>query len=147
MTVTELRAVLDLATKSLAAVTTELRVEMKDVPKAVDLLIVRNLCMTAEGVNSDEAVLSAAIEETLAHKRTLLADVTAPRVLPVDSLWDPAGPEEYAAKLAEIDEKENENADAHSLRMIVMAGLKGPEQRKNVLPNSKMRCELSMQVP
>ena len=42
MTVTELRAVLDLATKSLAAVTTELRVEMKDVPKAVDLLIVRN---------------------------------------------------------------------------------------------------------
>ena len=43
MTVTELRAVLDLATKSLAAVTTELRVEMKDVPKAVDLLIIRNL--------------------------------------------------------------------------------------------------------
>ena len=70
MTVTELRAVLDLATKSLAAVTTELRVEMKDVPKAVDLMIVRNLCMTAEGVNSDDAVLNAAIEETLAQKRT-----------------------------------------------------------------------------
>ena len=125
MTVTELRAVLDLATKSLAAVTTELRVEMKDVPKAVDLLIIRNLCMTAEGVNSDDAALSAAIEETFAQKRTLLAEVTAPRVLPADSLWDPAGPDEYAAKLAEIDEKEHENADAYSLRQIVLAGLKG----------------------
>lgn len=125
MTVTELRAVLDLATKSLAAVTTELRVEMKDVPKAVDLLIVRNLCMTANDVNSDEAVLNAAIEETLSRKRTLLAEVTAPRVLPVDSLWDPAGPEEYAEKLKEIMAKETENADAYSLRQIVLAGLKG----------------------
>ena len=125
MTVTELRAVLDLATKSLAAVTTELRVEMKDVPKAADLLILRNLCMTADGVNSDEAVLNAAIEETLGQKRTLLADVTAPRVLPVDSLWDPAGPEEYAEKLKEIEAKETENADAYSLRRIVLAGLKG----------------------
>lgn len=125
MTVTELCAVLDLATKSLAAVTTELRVEMKDVPKDIDRLIVRNLCMTAEGVNSDEAVLGAAIEETLAKKRTLLADVTAPRVLPVDSLWDPAGPEEYADKLKEIGVKESENADAHSLREMIMAGLKG----------------------
>lgn len=125
MTVTELRAVLDLATKSLAAVTTELRVEMKDVPKAADLLILRNLCMTADGVNSDEAVLNAAIEETLSQKRTLLADVTAPRVLPVDSLWDPAGPEEYAEKLKEIEVKETENADAYSLRRIVLAGLKG----------------------
>ncbi len=125
MTVTELRAVLDLATKSLAAVNTELRVEMKDVPKDVDRMIVRNLCLTADGVNSDEAVLNAAIEETLAQKRVLLAEVTAPRVLPVDSLWDPAGPEEYADKLKEIEEKENENADARSLRQVVLAGLKG----------------------
>ena len=64
MTVKELRKVLDLATKSLAAVTTELRVEMKDVPKAADLLILKNLCMTREGVNSDEAALLSAIEET-----------------------------------------------------------------------------------
>ncbi len=125
MTVKELRAVLDLATKGLAAVTTELRVEMKDVPKAADLAILRNLCMTMEGVNSDEEALSAAIEETLEQKRTLLADVTAPRVLPVDSLWDPAGPDEYAAKLAEVAEKDLENADAHALREIILAGLKG----------------------
>ena len=125
MTSKNLAAVLDLATKSLAAVTTELRVEMKDVPKSADLLILRNLCMTMEGVNTDEAVLGSAIEETLDVKRTLLADVTAPRVLPVDSLWDPAGPEEYEAKLAEVAEKENENADAQSLRRIVLSGLKG----------------------
>lgn len=125
MTVKELRAVLDLATKSLAAVTTELRVEMKDVPKSADLLILTNLCMTKEGVNSDEAALSAAIEETLRVKRELLADITAPRVLPVDSLWDPAGPDEYADKLKEVEAKEQENADADSLRKIVLDGLKG----------------------
>ncbi|MBQ8063303.1 MAG: hydroxylamine reductase [Clostridia bacterium] len=125
MTVKELRAVLDLATKSLAAVTTELRVEMKDVPKSADLLIIQNLCMTKDGVNSDEAALEAAIDKTLTLKRELLSEVTAPRVLPVDSLWDPAGPEEYEAKLKEVEEKEGENADANSLRQIVLAGLKG----------------------
>ena len=125
MTPAKLTAVLDLVTKSLAAVTTELRVEMKDVPKTADLMILRNLCMTMEGVNTDEAVLSAAIEETLGLKKELLSDVTAPRVLPVDSLWDPEGPDEYEAKLAEIEEKENENADARSLRTIVLSGLKG----------------------
>ena len=125
MTVKELCAVLDLATKSLSAVTTELRVEMKEVPKAADLLILRNLCMTMEGVNSDEAVLSEAVAETLDLKRELLKDVTAPRVLPVDSLWDPQGPEEYAEKLAEVRAKEQENGDAHALRQIILAGLKG----------------------
>lgn len=125
MTVTELRAVLDLATKSLAAVTTELRVEMKDVEKATDRLIIRNLAMTTRGTNSDETALLAAIEETLAAKRKYMAEVTAPRVLPVDSLWDPAGPEEYAEKLAEIETKENENKDARSLRELILDGLKG----------------------
>lgn len=125
MAVTELRAVLDLATKSLAAVTTELRVEMKDVPKSADLLILRNLCMTMEGVNSDEAMLQAAVEETFAVKAELLENVTAPRVLPVDSLWAPESPDDYAEKLREMEQKELENADAHSLREIVLAGLKG----------------------
>ena len=125
MTVNTLRGVLDLATKGLAAVTTELRVEMKDVPKAADLIILRNLRMTMAGVNSDEAMLLEAAEETLALKAQLLEDVTAPRVLPVDALWAPAGPEEYEAKLAEIQEKEAENADASALRSLVLDGLKG----------------------
>lgn len=125
MEVIQLKQVLDLITKGLAAVTTEMRVEMKDVPKEADRQIIHNLCLTAAQTNSNPETLAAAIEKTAAMKRNLLPEIHAVRILTEDALWDPQSPEEYAKKLQETEEKDSANEDAKCLRHLIIDGLKG----------------------
>ncbi|MBQ1545431.1 MAG: hydroxylamine reductase [Clostridia bacterium] len=125
MNLNDYRDLLDLATKSLSAVTTEMRVELLDVPKEADMTILYNLCMTSQGVSYSEDVLKNRIAETLAMKREYMAQIKATRVLPEDALWDPAGEDEYEKELATLRIRDAANVDAKCLRQLIVYGLKG----------------------
>lgn len=131
MDIQDQRDLLDIATKSLCAVTTEMRVELIRVPKDIDRYIVENLCLTADNTNFDSEVLSKRIDETFAKKKELMGQLKATRVLAKAAQWNPESPEEYAAKLEEIRAEETQNLDAHALRTLITRGLKGVAQIAN----------------
>ncbi len=116
---------LDFATKGLAAVTTELRVELKEVPKEASKRILLNLCMTADNTNCDEVTLTQQVFETIKMRDRLVADVMAQNVLPKDAYWTPKDASEFEPKLAELDALEAENEDAKALRELLLKGVKG----------------------
>lgn len=125
MEINQLKKILDLATKGLSAMTTELRVELKDVPKEADRLIVYNLCLTMDDACTDPVLLQKQIQKTFALKEKMKEQVSAIRILPDDAIWAPEDASEYASKLQEVEEKETANADANSLRTLILKGVKG----------------------
>lgn len=131
MDINDQRELLDIATKSLCAVTTEMRVELIRVPKEIDRFIVENLCLTADNTNYDSEVLSKRIDETFAKKKELMGQLKATRVLAKAAQWNPESPDEYEAKLDEIRAEETQNMDAHALRTLITRGLKGVAQVAN----------------
>ena len=119
------KEILDIATKGLCAVTTEMRVEMISVPKDVDRMVVENLCLTADHTNYDTDFLAKRTDATFAKKKELMQQLKATRVLAPAAQWNPDSPDEYEAKLAEIRSEDTENLDAHALRELITRGLKG----------------------
>ena len=131
MELKDLREILDLGTKGLSAVTTEMRIELKDVPKEVDLFIIYNLCMTSKDAAYDEDVLLRRIHDTFELKEKYMAEIKAARVLPEDARFAPeADADEYVylEELAALRERDSANADGQSLRRLIVDGLKGVAQ-------------------
>ncbi len=131
MELKDYKELLDIATKSLSAVTTEMRVELIKVPKEVDRMITENLCITADNTNADLVVINRRLEETFAKKSELMKQLKAVRLLAPVAQWEPESPDEYEAKLAEVRAEETKNMDAHSLRTLITRGLKGVAQFAN----------------
>lgn len=125
MEITDLKELLDLATKGLAAVTTEMRVELKQVSKETDLFILTNLVLTSEDTNLDQDVLMKRFQDTIALKKQLLKEIKAAHILPEDALWVPENHKDCVAELKSIRKKDSANADAKALRTLIVKGLKG----------------------
>lgn len=111
-------------TKGLAAVTTALRSEKKEVSSKVNRLVSTNLFVTITNANFDENAIRKLITETLQVKKTLVSDVENTRNLPEAALWE-GDESEYTSKAATVGVLSTKDEDVRSLRELITYGLKG----------------------
>jgi hydroxylamine reductase len=111
-------------TKGLSAVTSCLRLEGKKVAPEVNYLVTINLFITITNANFDQEAIVKRIEETLAVKQALLAELKSQENLPEAALWQ-AGRGAFAQKAADVGVLATENEDIRSLRELITYGLKG----------------------
>ena len=111
-------------TKGLSAVTNCLRLEGKKVAPEVNYLVTINLFITITNANFDREAIVKRIEETLAVKQALLAELKSQENLPEAALWQ-AGRDAFAQKAADVGVLATENEDIRSLRELITYGLKG----------------------
>ena len=111
-------------TKGLSAVTSCLRLEGKKVAPEVNYLVTINLFITITNANFDREAIVKRIEETLAVKQALLAELKSQENLPEAALWQ-AGRDAFAQKAADVGVLATENEDIRSLRELITYGLKG----------------------
>ena len=114
------------ATKGLAAVTTRLRAEGKEISTEVNHLVVQNLFVTITNANFDREAIAARVAETLAVKEHLLGDLLDRSGLPEAALWqDKKEAFEAKAQSSAVGVLATENEDIRSLRELITYGLKG----------------------
>ena len=111
-------------TKGLSAVTSCLRLEGKKVAPEVNYLVTINLFITITNANFDREAIVKRIEETLAVKQALLAELKSQENLPEAALWQ-AGRGAFVQKAADVGVLATENEDIRSLRELITYGLKG----------------------
>ena len=111
-------------TKGLSAVTSRLRLEGKQVAPEVNYLVTINLFITITNANFDWEAIVKRIEETLAVKQALLAELKSQENLPEAALWQ-AGRGAFVQKAADVGVLATENEDIRSLRELITYGLKG----------------------
>ena len=111
-------------TKGLSAVTSRLRLEGKQVAPEVNYLVTINLFITITNANFDREAIVKRIEETLAVKQALLAELKSQENLPEAALWQ-AGRGAFVQKAADVGVLATENEDIRSLRELITYGLKG----------------------
>lgn len=111
-------------TKGLSAVCVQLRAEGKEVSADVNHLVSVNLFTTITNVNFDKDAIVSRVKETLAIKKTLLAQVADRASLPEAALWEADEPD-FAAKAAVVGVLATENEDIRSLRELIIYGVKG----------------------
>ena len=111
-------------TKGLSAVTNCLRLEGKKVAPEVNYLVTINLFITITNANFDREAIVKRIEETLAVKQALLAELKSQENLPEAALWQ-AGRGAFVQKAADVGVLATENEDIRSLRELITYGLKG----------------------
>lgn len=111
-------------TKSISAVTTQIRAEGKQIDKSINHLITLNLFTTITNANFDKDVIVERIKTTLKVKENLLKEVSDKSALPSASLWN-GNESEFAAKAATVGVLATENEDIRSLRELITYGLKG----------------------
>ena len=111
-------------TKGLSAVTSCLRLEGKQVAPEVNYLVTINLFITITNANFDREAIVKRIEETLAVKQALLAELKSQENLPEAALWQ-AGRGAFVQKAADVGVLATENEDIRSLRELITYGLKG----------------------
>ena len=111
-------------TKGLSAVTNCLRLEGKQVAPEVNYLVTINLFITITNANFDREAIVKRIEETLAVKQALLAELKSQENLPEAALWQ-AGRDAFVQKAADVGVLATENEDIRSLRELITYGLKG----------------------
>ncbi|MBE6091908.1 MAG: hydroxylamine reductase [Selenomonas ruminantium] len=111
-------------TKGLSAVTSRLRLEGKQVAPEVNYLVTINLFITITNANFDREAIVKRIEETLAVKQALLAELKSQENLPEAALWQ-AGRGVFVQKAADVGVLATENEDIRSLRELITYGLKG----------------------
>ena len=111
-------------TKGLAAVTTRLRAEGKQVAQTVNYLVTINLFLTITNANFDREAIVERIVKTLLVKQEMLAALQDRENLPDAALWQDniAG---FAAKAANVGVLSTEDEDIRSLRELITYGLKG----------------------
>ncbi len=111
-------------TKGLAAVTTRLRAEGKQVAQTVNYLVTINLFLTITNANFDHEAIVERIVKTLLVKQEMLAALQDKENLPDAALWQDniAG---FAAKAANVGVLSTEDEDIRSLRELITYGLKG----------------------
>ena len=122
--VANLQDLLVYVTKGLAAVTTALRYEGKDVTENVNHIISVNLFTTITNANFDKESIIAKIKGTLEAKSILLSKLSKKENLPEAALWN--GMEaEFESKAKTVGVLSTENEDIRSLRELITYGLKG----------------------
>ena len=113
-------------TKGLAAVTTRLRAEGKEISAEVNHLVVQNLFVTITNANFDREAIAARVAETLAVKERLLGELLDRSGLPEAALWqDKEEAFEAKAQSSAVGVLATENEDIRSLRELITYGLKG----------------------
>ena len=122
--VAEMQDLLVYVTKGLGAVTTQLRAEGKKVAIEVNHRVTMNLFITITNANFDREAIIDVIEETLALKADLLAQVADASKLPEAAHWT-AQRAEFEAKAKTVGVLATENEDVRSLRELTTYGLKG----------------------
>ena len=114
------------ATKGLAAVTTRLRAEGKEISAEVNHLVVQNLFVTITNANFDREAIAARVAETLAVKEHLLGELLDRSGLPEAALWqDKEEAFDAKAQSSAVGVLATENEDIRSLRELITYGLKG----------------------
>ena len=122
--VANLQDLLVYVTKGLAAVTTALRDEGKEVTEDVNHMISVNLFTTITNANFDKESIIAKIKDTLETKIILLSKLSNNDNLPEAALWN--GVEiEFESKAKTVGVLSTENEDIRSLRELITYGLKG----------------------
>ena len=122
--VANLQDLLVYVTKGLAAVTTALRVEGKEVTEDVNHMISVNLFTTITNANFDKESIIAKIKGTLEAKSILLSKLPNRDNLPEAALWN--GMElEFEEKAKTVGILSTEDEDIRSLRELITYGLKG----------------------
>ncbi|RRD95489.1 hydroxylamine reductase [Clostridiales bacterium COT073_COT-073] len=111
-------------TKSLSAVTTQLRKEGKSISAGVNHLATLNLFITITNANFDEEAIIKRIKETLKVKEELLNQVIDKAALPEAAFWNESE-EVFAQKAKVVGVLATENEDMRSLRELIIYGLKG----------------------
>ena len=122
--VAEMQDLLVYVTKGLGAVTTALRAEGKKVAIEVNHRVTMNLFITITNANFDREAIIDVIEETLALKSDLLAQVADASKLPEAAHWT-APRADFEAKAKTVGVLATENEDVRSLRELTTYGLKG----------------------
>lgn len=110
-------------TKGIAAVTTALRQEGREIPKDINHLITLNLFTTITNANFDKESIKSRISATLAAKKDLLAQVANQTALPDAAYWDGTG--DWEQKEGSIGVMATKDEDIRSLRELITYGLKG----------------------
>ncbi|OUO35721.1 hydroxylamine reductase [Flavonifractor sp. An306] len=110
-------------TKGLAAITTALRAQGKEVSPEINHLITLNLFTTITNANFDQESIEARIRATLDLRAQLAARLDDASALPQAALWDGAG--NWAEKAATVGVLSTEDEDIRSLRELITYGLKG----------------------
>lgn len=134
-------------TKSISAVTTQIRAEGKQIDKSINHLITLNLFTTITNANFDKDVIVERIKTTLKVKENLLKEVSDKSALPSASLWN-GNESEFAAKAATVGVLATENEDIRSLRELITYGLKGLSaysKHANVLMNDNEELDAFLQ--
>jgi hydroxylamine reductase len=111
-------------TKGLSNVTTQLRKEGKPVSAEVNHLATLNLFITITNANFDEEAIVARVEETLAVKNELLAQVSDQSALFDAAKWTGTRAD-FEQKAKTVGVLATENEDVRSLRELIVYGLKG----------------------
>ena len=113
-------------TKGLAAVTTRLRAEGKEIPQEVNHLITQNLFVTITNANFDREAIAARVAETLEVKEQLLGELLDRSDLPEAALWrDKEDAFDAKAQSSAVGVLATQNEDIRSLRELITYGLKG----------------------
>lgn len=112
------------ATKGLSCVTTELRRTGIAIDPSTNHLVTMNLFSTITNANFDRDAIADRVRETLAEKERLLAQVDDAASLPEAARWK-GGPSEFDAKASTVGVLATGDEDVHSLRELIIYGLKG----------------------
>jgi len=111
-------------TKGLASVTTALRKEGKSVDPSVNHMITMNLFMTITNANFDKEVIIQKIQETIAKKDELKAQLSDTTSLSAAAQWS-GDVSSFETKAKTVGVLATENVDVRSLRELITYGLKG----------------------
>ena len=112
------------ATKGLSAVAQQLRAEGKEVSQELNHRVTMNLFITITNANFDEEAIVARVEETLAVKNELLAQVSDQSALFDAAKWTGTRAD-FEQKAKTVGVLATENEDVRSLRELIIYGLKG----------------------
>ena len=113
-------------TKGLAAVTTRLRAEGKEIPQEVNHLVTQNLFVTITNANFDREAIAVRVAETLEVKEQLLGELLDRSDLPEAALWrDKEDAFDAKAQSSTVGVLATQNEDIRSLRELITYGLKG----------------------
>ncbi len=112
-------------TKGLAAVTTALRSEGKDVPAAVNRYISESLFTTITNANFDENAVINRIDQTLAFTGKYKTQLSDASNLPAAAFWTYSSSQERTEKAAQVGVLATADETIRSLRELITYGLKG----------------------
>lgn len=111
-------------TKGLAAVTTQLRAEGREIPSDVNHLVTLNLFTTITNANFDKMAIVDRIHQTLTVKKEMYSLVEHTEKLPEAVGWT-ATESEFEAKASQVGVLSTKDDDIRSLRELITYGLKG----------------------